>query len=161
MTKKADCSLIYTCKDGMTIHTAKGVLSKWDYRVGFLKEGMKRTPRFAKHSHIIIDLYTKYFHNKKLTMELKGYFIKLLDNVQSIDYYPPKIIFFRKEYANKFKELDQIGIFSVEALMVYVELLMIQEKTNYPPMTFNRKLFNDFLIKDIYSVINTATHVGK
>lgn len=160
MTKKSDCTLVYTCDDGTQIFTAKGKLSEWDYRVGFLKSGQKGIPRFAKHSHIIIDLYIKYFHDKVLTNELKHYFIALLEKVQPIKHYPPSVQFFKKEYAEKFKELDNVGMFSVEALMVYTELLMVQEKTNYPPMTFNRNLFHGFLVKDIYSVINTATHVG-
>lgn len=161
MTKKSECSLVYKCKNGTEIYTARGKISKWDFRVGFLKKGVKWTPRFAKHSHIIIDLYIKYFHNKKLTHELKEYFVSLLDKVEPIQSYPPKILFFKKKYAEEFKELDDVGIFSIEALMVYTELLMTQERTNYPPMTFNRRLFNDFLVRDIYSVINTATHVGK
>lgn len=161
MTKKADCLKVYTCKNGTEIYVHRGKLSKWDFRVGFLKKGQKGIPRFAKHSHVIIDLYIKYFHNKELTQKLKQYFLKLLDNVKPIKSYPPKIEYFKKGYAKRFRELDNIGIFSVEALMVYTELLMIQEKTNYPPMTFNRRLFNDFLVKPIYSVINTATHVGK
>lgn len=163
MTKKADCILVYTCEDGTEIYTAKGIISEWDYRVGFLKKGQKGTPRFAKHSHMIIDLYIKYFHNKELTQKLKEYFVALLDKVKPIDHFPPKsqALYFKREYAKAYKELDNVGMFSVEALMVYTELLMIQEKTNYAPMTFNRRLFNDFLVKDIYSVINTATHVGK
>ena len=161
MVKKADCIPIYECKDGTVIYTTKGKLSKWDYRVGFLGNGLKGTPRFAKHSHVIVDLYIKYFHDKALTLELKKYFLNLLDKVQAIDYYPPKVSFFKPDYCEIFSKLKNIGIFSPEALMVYVELLMTQEKTNYPPMTFNRKLFNDFLVKSIYSVFNTATHVGK
>ena len=161
MTKKADCVLVHTCENETKIYVAKGILSKWDFRVGFLKKDQKGTPRFAKHSHMIIDLYIKYFHNKELTKELKTYFVKLLDEVKPIYSFPPKTEFFKKGYENKFKELDNVGMFSVEALMVYTELLMIQEKTNYPPMIFNRKLFNDFLVRDIYSVINTATHVGR
>ncbi len=161
MTKKSDCVLVYTCEDGTEIYTEKGKLSQWDYRVGFLKKEQKGIPRFAKHSHMIIDLYIKYFHNKEMTQRIKEYFVTLLDKVQPISHYPPKVNFFKIKDALPFKELDNVGMFSVEALMVYTELLMTQEKTNYPPMTFNRALFNDFLVKPIYSVINTATHVGK
>ena len=161
MTKKADCSLVYACQDGTQIYVAKGVLSQWDFRVGFLKKDQRGTPRFAKHSHVIIDLYIKYFHNKQLTERLKQYFLWLLNKVQPITSFPPKVLFFRREFTKEYRELDNVGIFSVEALMVYTELLMTQEKTNYPPMIFNRKLFNDFLVRDIYSVINTATHVGR
>ena len=161
MVKKKDCVQVYECENGTGVYVVKGKLSEWDFKVGFLKKNMKGIPRFAKHSHVIIDLYIKYFHDKELTEELKKYFLDLLDKVKPIEHYPPKILFFKKEFAKKYKELDDVGIFSVETLMVYVELLMTQEKTNYPPMIFNRKLFNDFLRKNIYSVINTATHVGK
>src|SRR3989338_9232981 len=91
MTKKAECDLIYTCEDRTQIYVAKGNLSKWDFRVGFLKEGMKGTPRFAKHLHIATEFYIKHAHNPELAKKFKEYFVGLLDKVEPIDYYPPKI----------------------------------------------------------------------
>ena len=38
MTKKADCVLVHTCEDEIQIYVARGILSKWDFRVGFLKK---------------------------------------------------------------------------------------------------------------------------
>ena len=73
MTKKAECDLIYTCEDRTQIYVAKGNLSKWDFRVGFLKEGMKGTPRFAKHLHIATEFYIKHAHNPELAKKFKEY----------------------------------------------------------------------------------------
>jgi len=101
MVKKADCTKIYTCENGTEIYVHKGKLSEWDFRVGFLKKGMKGTPRFAKHSHVIIDLYIKYFHNKELTKKLKQYFVELLDKVEPVNLSP--------SLAEVFKKLDKRG----------------------------------------------------
>ncbi|AJF62460.1 MAG: hypothetical protein QT11_C0001G0311 [archaeon GW2011_AR20] len=161
MTKKAECDLIYTCEDRTQIYVAKGNLSKWDFRVGFLKEGMKGTPRFAKHLHIATEFYIKHAHNPELAKKFKEYFVGLLDKVEPIDYYPPKIKFFDQNKLEEFEDLNEVGEFSVEFLMVYIELLMTQEKTNYAPMFFNRKLFNDLFVKNRYSVMNTASQRGK
>lgn len=161
MTLKKDCDLIYTCKNGTKIFVAKGSLSEWDFRVGFLKPDMKGTPRFAKHVHVTVELYIKHAHNPELAEKLRGYFLELLDKVQPVSSYPPTLKFFEHGKLKGFEDLDKVGEFSVEFLMAYVELLMIQEKTNYEPMTFNRKLFNDMFVKNRYSVISTATHTGK
>lgn len=53
-------------------------------------------------------------------------------NIQPIDYFPPRLQFFRPEHVAPFQELDKVGEFSVEFLLVVTELLAIQEKTNYP-----------------------------
>jgi len=156
MVKESDLTPIFTTASGERIMVKKGKLSKWDFRVYYIKKGLK-IPRSPKHSHLTIDLYIKYGKNPKLTMKMVEKFRKLLDLIKPIDFFPPKFQFFKPSDAREFKELDSVGIFSSEFLFAYEELMIIQEKTNYAPMTFHRNLLNNFGIKDEYSVINTAT----
>lgn len=156
MVKESDLILVHTTKSGEKIMVKKGQLSKWDFRVYYIKDGLK-IPRSPKHSHLTIDLYIKYFKNRELTMKMIQIFRFLLDKIEPINYFPPKFQIFKPSDANEFRELDSIGMFSTEFLFAYEELMIIQEKTNYAPMTFHRSLLNNFAVKDIYSVINTAT----
>jgi hypothetical protein len=160
MVKVKDLVLIHKTRKGEQIMVKKGSLSEFDFRVYYIKNGLK-VPRSPKHSHLTIDLYIKYGKNPKLTMKMVERFRQLLDLIQPINYFPPKFQFFKQSDTDEFKELDSVGIFSAEFLMAYEELMIIQEKTNYAPMTFHRNLLNSFGTKDIYSVINTATQSGK
>lgn len=159
MVKETDLVLVHTTKKGEKILVKKGKLSKWDFRV-FYKVGDKRV-RSPKHSHLTIDLYIKYSKNPKLTMKMIQNFRKLLDKIRQIDFFPPKFQFFKPSDSEEFRELDDVGIFSSEFLLAYEELMIIQEKTNYEAMTFHRNLLNSFGVKDVYSVINTATQTGR
>jgi hypothetical protein len=76
--------------------------------------------------------------------------------IQPISYYPPKLQFFQKEHIEKFRDLDKVGEFSVEFLLVVTELLAIQEKTNYPSGSLTESLYKDFSEKDRFSVIQKA-----
>lgn len=42
-------------------------------------------------------------------------------------------------------------------MLVVTELIMIQEKTNYPEGSLTRQLYEDFGVRDRFSVINSAT----
>ncbi len=55
-----------------------------------------------------------------------------------------------------FKELDKVGEFSVEFMLVVTELMAIQEKTNYPRGSLTESLYRDFDTKDRFSVIQKA-----
>ncbi|MEM4158488.1 MAG: hypothetical protein QXH71_02000, partial [Candidatus Anstonellaceae archaeon] len=58
----------------------------------------------------------------------------------------------------KFKELNKYGEYSVEFILVVIELIMIQEVTNYPNGSMNLNLFKKFRNKEsIYSVVSAAT----
>lgn len=76
--------------------------------------------------------------------------------------FPPKLLTFSKEHITQFKELDNYGEYSVEFLLVITELIMIQEKTNYPGGAMNLSLFHKFRREeDIFSVVSAATFKGK
>lgn len=58
--------------------------------------------------------------------------------------------------------MDTYGEYTVEFLLVVTELIMIQEKTNYPDGVMNLNLFQRFRDgADIFSVVSAATFRGR
>ena len=131
--------------------------SPFDFKVHYREPGKRvRTP---KHIHLIIDLYMKLSRNEELTMKLVNHIINdIILKVKPATEFPPKLQIFNPEQAKQFEELDQYGEYSVEFILVVVELIMIQEKTNYPNGKMNLTLFQKFKNKeDIFSVVSAAT----
>jgi hypothetical protein len=149
--------LLYTTKEGVQIvcYPGKKKQSQYDFIVKY-REPNKRE-RTPKHIHLIVEMYVKYAHNPELAMKLRDYFLSIFDSLQPIDYYPPKLQVFDKKKIEEFEDLNQVGEFSVEFLMVVTELILIQEKTNYPQGSLTRKLYSDFGEKDRFAVISQAT----
>jgi hypothetical protein len=150
---------VYTTADGVEIYVEPGKKSEYDFRVRY-KEPNKalRTP---KHIHLIIDLYLKKTGNRDLTLGLVSEFLEMLKELKPSVEFPPKFQAFSKNRFERFKELDAYGEYSVEFLAAIFDLIMIQEKTNYPNGIINRKLFEAFLAeKDIFSVVSAATFRG-
>ena len=154
-------SLVYRTEKGVRILVTKGKKSQYDFKVQY-KEYKKRR-RTPKHIHLIIDLYLKLCRNKKLTMQLVDHIINnIILRVKSSTTFPPKLQILSKEYITKFEELNNYGEYPVEFLLVITELIMIQEKTNYPKGTMNLNLFQKFRNEeDIFSVVSAATFRGK
>jgi len=152
--------LIYTTREGVKIYVSKGGKSQFNFKVQYQEPGKAiRTP---KHIHLIIDLYMKRTGNKQLTMELVDHIINnIILRIQSSTANPPKIQVFSNEHVERFRELDNYGEYPVEFLLVITELIMIQEKTNYPKGVLNLNLFKAFRAeKDIFSVVSAATFRG-
>jgi len=150
-------TVVYVDSRGTKIIVEPGQKSKHDFRVKYQEKGKReRTP---KHIHIIIDLYMKLIGNDSLTMQLVDYLITdVIDVVQPSTKYPPTLQVFQSPSAQKFRPLDTYGEYPVDFLMVVTELIQIQEKTNYPTGTFNRKLFESFRKRnDIFVVVSHAT----
>lgn len=153
--------LIYKTQNGVEIFVEKGIKtqSPYDFRVRFREPGKRdRTPT---HVHIIVEMYVKNAFNSSLTHELRNHILNIFSQIQSINYYPPKLQLFNPEHVNKFIELDKVGEFTVEFLLVVTELIMIQEKTNYPQGSLTQRLYADFGVKDRFSVIQSAVFRGK
>lgn len=150
---------MHTTRDGIKIFVSKGSKeeSPFDFRVHY-QEPEKRV-RTPKHIHIIIDLYMKLSKNKKLTLKLVDYLIDMMKKLEPETKFPPSLQAYDKKDIDKFKELDKYGQYSVEFILVVTELIMIQEKTNYPTGTMNVKVFEKFRDKhnDIFSVVSAAT----
>jgi hypothetical protein len=57
-----------------------------------------------------------------------------------------------------FAELNRYGEYSIEFLLVVIELIMVQEKTNYPTGTMNLRLFQKLRAgADIFTLVSAAT----
>jgi len=149
---------VYTTKNGVDIIVSRGSKkeSPYDFRVHY-REPNKRM-RTPKHIHLIIDLYLKMSKNEELTMKLVDYLISMMEKLEPVKIFPPKLQVYDKEDLSVFNELNNYGEYSVEFLVVVTEFIMIQEKTNYPTGTMNVNLFKKFREKaDIFSVVSSAT----
>ena len=56
--------------------------------------------------------------------------------------------------------LDKVGEFTVEFLLVAIELVAIQEKTNYPTGTLTKSLYEGFGVKDRFQIIQKSIWRG-
>jgi len=105
---------------------------------------------------MIVEMYVKHAHNPSLTLKLKEHILTMLHEVKPINSFPPTLQFFKTEHIELFKDLDKVGEFTVEFLLVVNELMAIQEKTNYPEGSLTESLYKDFGVKDRFSVIQKA-----
>jgi len=152
---------IHTTADSIIIYASKGQKSPYDFRVQYQAPGKRlRTP---KHIHLIIDLYMKRTGNKSLTMRLADHIIdEVILRVQPSTFSPPALQVFSPSHLAAFQPLDEFGEYSVEFLLVVTELIVIQEKTNYPQGVMNLNLFRLFRNEaDIFSVVSAATFRGR
>jgi len=152
--------LIYTTRDGVEIFVEKGKKqqSPYDFRVRFQEPGKRaRTPT---HVHLIVEMYVKNAFNPKLTLKLKDHILDMFSKIQPINYYPPQLQIFKPEHVKPFVDLDKVGEFSVEFMLIITELIMIQEKTNYPWGSLTQRLYSDFGVKDRFSVIQSSVFRG-
>lgn len=153
--------LVYTTKSGIRFEVYPGNKrqSPYDFIVKFREPGKRaRTPA---HVHLIVEMYVKYAYNPSLTLKLKEHILTMLNHVKPVTTFPPSLQFFRPEHVEPFKELDKVGEFAVEFLLVAIELVGIQEKTNYPAGTVTENLYKNFGVKDRFSVIQAAVWKGK
>ncbi len=149
--------LIYCTTNKTQIFVEPGTKSSQDFIVRY-KETNKRT-RTPKHIHIIVDLFAKRTGNRHLTNQFIEHIISdIILQVQPVTSYPPRLQIFTPETAHRFQALDTFGEYSVEFLLIVAELLMLQEKTNYPAGTLNERLFRQLLEgADIFTIVSTAT----
>lgn len=149
--------VIYTTKQNVEICVYPGTKkqSPHDFKVKY-KEPNKRE-RTPKHVHLIVEMYVKFAYNSSLTLELRDHLLKMFENIRPISSFPPNLQFFKPEHLERFSDLDNVGEFPVEFLLVVTELIGIQEKTNYPEGSLTEGLYKDFGVKDRFSVIQKAT----
>lgn len=150
---------MHTTKEGIKVFVSKGSKkeSPYDFRVHY--QELNKRVRTPKHIHLIIDLYMKLSRNEKLTLRLVDYLINMMKKLKSETKYPPSLQVYDKKDISQFEELNKYGEYSVEFILVVTELIMIQEKTNYPNGTMNIKVFERFRNKhdDIFAVVSAAT----
>lgn len=149
---------LYRTQRGTVIGVASGRKSKNDFRVLYRESGKR--PRTPKHVHLIVDLYAKLTGNRELTMALRDHLLQVQEQVHPAERYPPEVQVFRPQQVTGFAPLNQFGEYDIEFLLVVSELIMIQEKTNYPAGHLNRDLWRAFGREDIFRVVSTATFRG-
>jgi hypothetical protein len=148
--------LVYTTKANVQIGVYPGRKpeSPYDFIVKF-KEPNKRE-RTPAHVHLIVEMYVKHAFNPELTLRLKEHILSMLASIKPINSFPPSLQYFKPEHIEPFKELDRVGEFTVEFMLVVTELMAIQEKTNYPEGSLTESLYMGFGVKDRFSVIQKA-----
>ena len=116
--------------------------------------------RIPAHIHLIIEMYVKYAYNPSLALKLRDHILTVLSQIKPVASFPPSLQYFKPEHAQPFKELDKVGEFTVEFLLAAIELVAIQEKTNYPTGTLTENLYKSFGVKDRFQVIQKAIWRG-
>ena len=151
--------LFRTTQDGIGIYTEPGQKSAYDFVVRYRQPGKRmRTP---KHIHIIADLYQKRGAKPGLVNDFVDHIIGIIGATAPASSYPPVLRAFDEGQIGRFAGLDDIGEYGVEFLLVVIELIMIQERTNYPNGDMNRRLFRKFRDgEDIFGVVGAATFRG-
>lgn len=87
----------------------------------------------------LVFIFYSYFLSTQLKPETK---------------FPPTLQVYDKKDIAQFEELNKYGEYSVEFIFVVTELIMIQEKTNYPTGTMNIKVFERFRDKNVISFLS-------
>ena len=152
--------LVYTTMGNVRIEVYPGSKrqSPYDFIVKF-REPNKRE-RTPSHVHLIVEMYVKHAFNSSLTLKLRDHILEMLSQVEPVTSFPPTIQYFKPEHVKPFKELDKVGEFTVEFILVAIELVAIQEKTNYPTGTLTESLYKSFGVKDRFQVIQKAIWRG-
>ncbi len=111
----------------------------------------------------MVDLFAKRVDNQELTEAFVDYIIDdIILKVEPSITYPPVLQRFNQDDVARFQELDHYGEYHVDFLLVVQELIMIQEKTNYPNGIMNLNLYKSFKQgKDIFSLVSAATFRGR
>lgn len=152
---------VHQSRSGLEFYATPGAKSRFDFRVRYKKvNGRHLSPR---HTHVIVDLLIKRNGDERPAQQLIGHLGRdVVNAVGPARSFPPRLSIFSRRRAARFKALDQWGFYSVEDVMVLVELLAIQERTNYPTGTLTQDLFHHLLSgADDDSVIGRAAFSGR
>ena len=130
-----------------------------------LKNGKWSNIRTPKHIHWTVDLLIKSYSNRELTSKFIDELMKVWEKIQPIKSKEERdklsleqLLEYDQETIEKFKELSKYGEYNIKFLILLAQLLMLQEKTNYP----HGKIFQTLLKKlkqgeDIFTILATAT----
>ncbi len=151
--------VVYTTADGTEIRVYPGDKSPYDFKMKYKEPGKRE--RMPRHLHLIVEMYVKHAHNAELTTELKQHILEMFAQLKPATSFPPQLQYFEPNHVERFRALDAVGEYSVELLLVAIELVAIQEITNYPHGTLTQSLYRDFGVKDRFSVLRKAAWSGR
>lgn len=147
---------VHTTSDGVEIHVKPGTKSAHDFIVSYV--GPKRRHRRPKHIHWLVDLLIKHCHAPERTRALVEHLRCVEEFVRPATSFPPELQVYSGGDEHRFAELEGIGEYSVDFLLVVVELILIQERTNYPDGNFTDTLLKAFLDGEtIHELVGKAT----
>ena len=150
--------LLHQTQDGTIIYVQPGTKSKYDFIVKY-KAPHKRL-RTPKHIHIAVDLLMKRAGNPVLTRDFIGFILtRVLPYLKPASTFPPALEIVHSGWFHRFNGLDQYGEYSAEFLSVTIELLALQEKTNYPNGSLHTRLFRALYADpvDIFKIVSIAS----
>jgi len=153
---------LYQTKKGVAISVHEGMKkdrSKYDFIVKYTEP--RKRMRTPKHIHLIVDMYLKWAGNKELTLKLSDHLVSVYKKLRPVNKFPPQLQVFKSKDVKKFEKLDKYGEYDIEFLLVVSELLMIQEKTNYPRGSLTRNMYEAFGREDIFGVVSAASFRGQ
>ena len=149
-------ALVYITQNQTHIYAEPGRKSPCDFIVKYQELGKHR--RTPKHIHLVVDLFAKRTGNYELTNELLDHIINMICIIKPSTSFPPHLQIFSETDIIKFQGLQPYGEYPVDFLLVVTELIMIQEKTNYPHGVMNLNLFRKFREgADIFTIVSAAT----
>lgn len=124
-----------------------------------------RTP---KHIHWVVDLLIKKEKDRNTTNQLLALFMNSWNNASGLTVRNYKNITgviknsIVLRHLSTFNKLDNHGYYSIEFLIILMELLIVQEKTNNPDAYMFGNIINSLLNnQDLFSIISLATHRGR
>lgn len=105
------------------------------------------------------DIYAKRTGNSDLTNRLVDHIIAtVIGKGRPILSFPPTLTIFSSGEARIFSELDNYGDYSVELLLVLLELMVARKKTVDPDDSRFLELFRKFRAgADIFTLVSAAT----
>lgn len=151
-------------EDGLILYVFPGSISENDILIKFKDENLIRTKiRQPSHIHWVVDKLIKKENEGDLINEfLKNILIRWNEitpiHNRSYNTIINNIILSKtKDFIKKYANLNNYGFFTIEFITHLMELLMIQEKTNYPEAyMFKRVLEETIEGKDLYAMVSKA-----
>jgi hypothetical protein len=155
-------------ENGLVIYAFPGSLSPNDLLIRFKDANIPKTQiRQPKHIHWAVDMLIKKENNEQLSNAFLKDMLNRWENIPPLQNREFQTIIDHLElsqnhdFINKYSALNEHGFFSMVFLITLMEILMLQEKTNYPDAYMFKDVVKKIMdSKDLYAIISKATHTG-
>ncbi|KKL88943.1 hypothetical protein LCGC14_1919640 [marine sediment metagenome] len=151
-------------ENGLILYVFPGSISKNDIIIKFKDTNLTGTKiRQPSHIHWVVDILIKKENECELTNQFLKEMLKRWDSLKPLEdktydiIVNNLIISKNQQFITKFEILNKYGFFSIEFIIYMMELLMLQEKTNYAgAYMFKNVVEKTIEGKDLYSIISKA-----